>query len=396
MSDVFFHHQFIDAMQFTAFASGIATLLLFWVLYRLYAGTWDLTKIYEGADGNASTSKLQWFLWTVVIIFAYVVVYAARLYKGDLEAIDSIPQNLLIAMGFSITSMIAAKGITVAQVTSGQRAAAQPGSGAQTPDTTPQGTVPAAASGTTATGGVFRDDSGAPDLSKIQIMAWTLIAIGTYLIRLIEQVNVAAGLPAGPGFNLDLPDIDEALMVLMGLGHGAYIGKKLVTTTTPRLTGLAPGQGPAGSSVTLTGMAFGVTQDGSLLTIDGMSIHPDGLTWSDTQITFTIPATHPNGTPWGPGQRILIGLTVNGQQSANTLPFTVMASQQNPVAAGPPAGGGVNPQAIPTPVNPQITDAVTQVNPQITDAVTQSDPTQVNPQITDAAAQNDPATPSSQ
>jgi hypothetical protein len=33
-----------------------------------------------------------------------------------------------------------------------------------------------------------------------------------------------------------LPDIDTALMVLMGLGHGAYLGKKLILTTSPAIT----------------------------------------------------------------------------------------------------------------------------------------------------------------
>jgi hypothetical protein len=36
-----------------------------------------------------------------------------------------------------------------------------------------------------------------------------------------------------------LPDIDTALMVLMGLGHSAYLGKKLILTTSPAINQLA-------------------------------------------------------------------------------------------------------------------------------------------------------------
>jgi len=76
-------------------------------------------------------------------------------------------------------------------------------------------------SGSSSFGAIFQDDAGFPDLSKVQMIAWTFIAIVTYLIAVgsrIHQRNYCS-----------LPDIDSALMVLMGLGHGAYLGKKLVT-----------------------------------------------------------------------------------------------------------------------------------------------------------------------
>lgn len=350
-------------MQFAAYVSGFAMLLVFWVLYRLMAGTWDIWKLVEGSDGHPSTSKLQWFIWTVVVLFAYVVIYAARIYDGNIALITDIPQNLLIAMGFSITSMVAAKGITASYVANGQLSK---------PQVDPE---------TTGLGSVVQDDLGVPDLGKIQVMAWTIIAVVSYLIRVAEEIH--AGSP------VNLPDIDPALMVLMGLGHGAYLGKKLVTTSTPRLTGLSPGQGTPGTLVTLTGTTFGDTQNGSLLTIDGQPVYPQGLTWGDTQISFQIPAQQYSGLPWNPGQRILIGVTVHGQESGNTLPFTVMVNAPQGSAATPP----------PTSINPQITDSIAPGNapsvsnaPQAPDAGTVAtanpDPTQVNPQITDAVQGN--------
>lgn len=347
-------------MQFAAYVSGFAMLLVFWVLYRLTAGTWDLRKLVEGSDGHPSTSKLQWFIWTVVVLFSYVVIYAARVYDGDITPISDIPQNLLIAMGFSITSMVAAKGITASYVANGQLS------------------KPQADAGTTGLGAVVTDDTGAPDLSKIQIMAWTLIAVVTYLIRVIQEVH--AGSP------LNIPDIDPALMVLMGLGHGAYLGKKLVTTSTPRITGISPGQGSPGTAVALTGNAFGGSQDGSLLTFDGQPVYPPGLVWGDTQISFRMPATQHNGLPWSPGQRVLVGVTVNGQESANTLPFTVMVS---PAPNGAPGTSAV-PNAIPDPVNPQITDAAQGAG---TAGTPDSVPDPVNPQITDATSTDSTAAP---
>ena len=284
-------------MAFVAYTSGIVVLGLLWLLYRVLGGTWNPWKLVEGADGRPSTSKLQWFLWTVTIVFSYSTVYAARAWTGDYGVISNIPQNLLIAMGLSVTAMAAAKGITVSYVSSGQ--------------VTKAGVPPETAS----SGSIFQDDTGIPDLSKIQMMAWTIIAIGIYLIRLTQEIRTVP-LP-------QLPDIDTALMVLMGLGQGAYLGKKLVTTTTARLTGVSPGSGPPGTEITIVGMSFGEKQNGSLITIDGNPLTPAGLAWGDTQIKFKIPDKQLDGNNWSTGQRIFMGVIVAGQESANTLPFTV-------------------------------------------------------------------------
>jgi hypothetical protein len=284
--------------MFYAYVSGIVVLAVLWVLCGVLCGAWNPWKLVIGADGRPSTSKLQWFLWTVVIIFSYAAIYAARAGKGNFEAISDMPANLLIAMGLSITTMAAAKGITVSYVTSGRVVKT------------------ATASEDNGPAPIIQDDDGFPDLSKIQMMAWTIIAVGIYLISVAHQIGT--DLPK-------LPDIEPSLMVLMGLGQGAYLGKKLTTTTVPRLTGLSPGSGKPGTTVTVAGLSLGDKQDGSLLTIDGNPFQPDSPpVWQDTQISFTIPPKHPGGREWSEGQRVLVGLIVNGQESANTLPFTVM------------------------------------------------------------------------
>src|SRR2546425_351751 len=50
---------------------ALLVLLLLYLFYGLLAGTWDLWKLAEGADGRPSTSKLQFLLWTVVALFSY-------------------------------------------------------------------------------------------------------------------------------------------------------------------------------------------------------------------------------------------------------------------------------------------------------------------------------------
>lgn len=279
------------------YACGIVVMVILWLTCRVLVGSWNPWKLVIGADGKPSTSKLQWFLWTIVIIFAYTVIFAARVEKGIYESVSEIPANLLIAMGFSIATMAVSKGVTVAYLASGR--------------ITKSKAVKGAAAGP---GSIIQDDDGFPDLSKIQMLAWTVIAIGTFMVHVAYQVNSAFP---------QLPDIDASIMVLMGLGQGAYLGKRLTTTSVPRLAGLSPGSGKPGSHITLTGFSFDGAA-GNLVTLDGSPANFDREPgWEDGKITFTLPAKQPGGEDWLAGQRVSVGLIVNGQESANKMPFTV-------------------------------------------------------------------------
>jgi len=183
------------------FVGGLALCVL-WVVFGVASG-WNVIKLFEGADGRPSTSKFQFWLWTIVVIFAYSTIYAMKVSTGHFEAITDIPNNVLIAMGMSIASATAAKSITASYVSSGRL------------------TKTAVPSGTVGIGALFQDDTAFPDLSKVQIIAWTLIAIATYLVAVVSKVHSS-------DFS-KFPDIDTSLMVLMGLGHGAYLGKKLTS-----------------------------------------------------------------------------------------------------------------------------------------------------------------------
>jgi hypothetical protein len=191
-----------------SYGVGVGTVFLLWLLYRVASGG-NISNLYEGSDGRPSTSKFQFFAWTAVVVFAYAAIYSLKISAQHFDAINEIPKNVLIAMGMSVISAAAAKSITVSYISTGRI------------------TKSVAAKGTTGFGAIFQDDAGFPDLSKVQMIAWTFIAIATYLIAVGSKIHQRD--------YSSLPDIDSALMVLMGLGHGAYLGKKLVTqdTTAP-------------------------------------------------------------------------------------------------------------------------------------------------------------------
>jgi hypothetical protein len=195
----------MQAHGFVPYVVGVLSLVLLWLLYKVASGG-NIASLYEGNDGRPSTSKFQFFAWTAVVIFSYTAIYSMKVGTGDFKAINELPTNVLIAMGMSVISAAAAKGITVSYISTGRIA---------------KTSVP---SGSSTFGAILQDDQGFPDLSKVQMIAWTFIAIATYLIAVGSKIH--------KGDHSGLPDIDSALMVLMGLGQGAYLGKKLVSQDT--------------------------------------------------------------------------------------------------------------------------------------------------------------------
>lgn len=179
-----------------AFLIAASCILLIYGCTRMYARG----SLIRGIDGRPSTSKAQWWIWTAVVIFGYIAVFAERCLRGDIGVGIEVPQNLLLAMGFSGATMVAAKAVTTAHVV--------------------QGVVDKTRTSRDV-GGIVTDDDGLPDLSKVQNIVFTIIGVVVYLVRLAKQGD-ASSLPV-------LVDIDPSLMLLMGLSHGGYLGAKIAT-----------------------------------------------------------------------------------------------------------------------------------------------------------------------
>ncbi|HTV48741.1 MAG TPA: IPT/TIG domain-containing protein [Phycisphaerae bacterium] len=283
---------------YNPYFDGIATLIAFFLLYAFITGRWSPLAIVLGADGRPSTSKTQFFLWTVMVIFSYVTLSIARGFHGYFDPVNNIPQNILITMGMSIGTAVSAKAITVSYLDSGKIS--------KTHASTDKMVAGLSA--------ILMDDDGDIDLSKIQMMAWTLIAMAVYGARVIHLVNNASFTDP------KLPDIDGALMVLMGLGQGAYVGQKLVTTNSAKITSLSVTHAAPGASINIMGQLFGPTQQGNTILIDGTMVPITIIAWSDSQITFTIPIRHPDGTVLpvpgsGCSRQVAISVVIDGDES---------------------------------------------------------------------------------
>jgi hypothetical protein len=287
--------QVTTGWKWIAAVIALGVLAILYLVVSVSTNNWNPLKLVEGEDKQPSTSKFQWFIWLTIVLFSYVFLWVLRARQGDYGAINTVPSNLLAVLGFSTVTAVGAKGITVGYLKSG--AISQPD-----PDT--------------AAGGLLVDDSGVPELAKIQMIGFTLVAVLIFLADVLHQAR-------GPHPGAQLPNIDSSLLVLMGISQGGYLGKKLVTITTPVLTAMVPTTGPPGSVVTLTGSSFGGGGGSSRLVLDGNPIKTDS--WKDAQITFTIPQQYPDASAdWGTLPRVVrIGVDLGGGTRGNEVGLTV-------------------------------------------------------------------------
>jgi hypothetical protein len=263
---------------------GLGVLALLYAVTALTSHQADPRKLVQGTDGRPSTSKFQWLLWIVAVLFAYTVLWVLRAKQGDYSAISQVPVNLLVVLGFSTGTAAAAKGITSGYV---------------------QTSLVSKANLTK--GGILSDDTGTPELAKIQVMGFTLIAIGIFVGTLIHQIV------SNPVIT-SLPNLDSSLLVLMGISQGGYLGKKLVTFGPPAVYAAIPSSAAAGVAVTLTGASLGPPPGGSL-TLNGTPI--PFTSWSAGAIEFTVPAADPSGAgaAWPPPEAVQLAVALRGQTS---------------------------------------------------------------------------------
>jgi hypothetical protein len=278
----------------------------------LVQGKNDILLLFQSeGDKKLSVSKLQLYIWTTVIAFSYIYIvawnygyWAANVgTQTDIPGPITFPWTVLLALGLSVGTFGLAKGTAVGY-----------GSGNASNQPAPPGGAGAAASSAPMTPGLVASDagSGTPDITKVQMLAWTAIAAIVYIANTVAQIWLHE---AKPGLITSLPDIDYALLVLTGVAQGTYIGNKLIVPRGPVLTAVAPATVVGGGQAHVFGSGFGTS--GTVL-VDGVAATPGA--WTDTDVAFTVPTTKPNSTtPYGPGDTAVLALIVAGTRSANQL-----------------------------------------------------------------------------
>ncbi|HSR26679.1 MAG TPA: hypothetical protein VLW53_24230 [Candidatus Eisenbacteria bacterium] len=298
----------------------VAGIAMLWNRKATVGTRHKLLVLIEGADGRLSTSKFQWFAWTAVIVGSYVAVYVARVLTGHTAASPQVPANVLIALGFSTTTMATAKGITTLYIAGGRTLKEPP---------------PTAANSANAEmrGGLLADDTGITDLSKVQLVTWTLIALAVYIYSVQSRISAIPHSCTGSCSPDSLPDIDTVLMVLTGLAQGGYLGKKLVDSSRQNVTlnSLVPDTANPGGTVHVYGSNFGDppagvrVPDDSYVTIDGSNVPGEQiLLWKSDRIDVKVGANDPRGAAWSPDKQYPVGVVVEGAPSSSKLSLTVV------------------------------------------------------------------------
>jgi hypothetical protein len=227
----------MQKQQAISVLTGLAGIALLWAVVSIASGK-HLWALAMGEDGRPSTSKLQMLIWTAAVTFAFLAIFEIRFSGGFHDAVPKVPDSLLIAMGISVVTAVSAKAIAVNSANNQDDGGNAPGAlAAAAPVLGPPAPAPAPALGAAVAqqskSGILCDDLGRPDLGKVQLMLWTVVAVGVFLANVFALIKDPTCPPAGGApcnvslETLALPDIGATLMILMGLGHGAYLGKKI-------------------------------------------------------------------------------------------------------------------------------------------------------------------------
>jgi hypothetical protein len=252
---------------------GVISLLLLWVISWSVTGSWNPVAMAKGHGSDLSLSLLQNLLFTAVAVFAYVTVYAARVIAGGpegLTALPNVPENLVIMMGLSVVTAAASKGITVSYLREGELPARDKS-------------------------GIASDRDGRTDLTKVQMLIWTLVAVVVYLVTFFHQM--AESCPAASvTCAATMPDVDRALLVLMGVSQGGYVAGKLVSRSAnvPTIDHVLPNKAKVGDAVAIHGQCLGASPQGNAIILREAATNQEyavtSASWNDALIQFTVPA----------------------------------------------------------------------------------------------------------
>jgi hypothetical protein len=254
---------------------GFLALVAFWVASFAVTRRIEPWALATGHKGEVSASQLQAFIFTAVTVFSYVTVASGRLAnETGTPSLPEIPVNLLILMGISVTTAAGSKGITLSYLSQGRL------------DPQDNSSLTAGRDGQT-------------DLTKVQMLVWTVIGAAIYLVQVNRYIAGGDYLVAG---NAALPDVDGALLVLMGVAQGGYLGGKLVSRTDgPMVEKVVQTQDAAQKSTAIKvyGISFGDSRGAGdtvwLRDPKGGEREVGVTAWGDNFITGDVPSLLQSG-----------------------------------------------------------------------------------------------------
>ena len=255
---------------------GIVSGIFIFVNYSLKGSNMKFGDIIRDGGGFPSLARFQFLLWTFIVLFAVLGVLLIRLFMGISEIPNDIPENLLILTGISIAVPFVSNPIS--GIKYGER---KP----------PTGTLRDVHRRRLAT---MLMENDKPTVSRFQMFAWTIISIIVYLgfffsqtIFLLTAVN-----------ELEVPDIPQIFVYLMGLSQAGYVGVKGTISKSLTVTQVLPNKAGIDKDVIIVGTNFG-SEKGSVFFEDGpkdsvgnqVPVQPQDIKeWQETRIHIKVPS----------------------------------------------------------------------------------------------------------
>jgi apolipoprotein N-acyltransferase len=95
--------KFIAAWVMVVFVGALAAI----ILWKIWTGKIDLTKLISEANGDASMSRFQFLLFTFVVVLMWIYLFFCQ----DCKQIPPLDNSVLGLLGISGGSYIVSKGI---------------------------------------------------------------------------------------------------------------------------------------------------------------------------------------------------------------------------------------------------------------------------------------------
>ncbi len=231
---------------------GVAAALLVFSIEYLMARRTQAVSVIASTDGRISLSKAQTWWWTLAILTSFVAVFTAGYIQCASLGLPTVPpgmnSDLLLVLGLSAVNVVAARAIVIRQISSGQRRDQEDVVTQREPLKLED---------------LILGPGNRVDIYKLQLVAWTVIAIGIFGVQTVRRVTemefLVGQVAASRRTNMEspieymrseavqigvrqaeetagllsdamsLPSIGAELLLLMGISQATYLGGKLVT-----------------------------------------------------------------------------------------------------------------------------------------------------------------------
>ena len=190
-----------------------ASITVFSIIAGVSVVVGGVIRVLIGVDGRFSTSYLQAYIWTIVLVWAFFFFIWVALLGGsaDLAKVtNGLGVEYLLLLGGPFAALIAAKQIYATKGAAGDIQKIK------TVDTSLKD--------------VLADDRGRADLVDLQYLLFNFVALAFFFVAFARD-------------SATLPSLPDGLVALTSTAALAYIGKKAVDNNRPAISSVALADG---------------------------------------------------------------------------------------------------------------------------------------------------------